>query len=60
MTDSLHEIRVSTSLQARGPPQASNLEHLIKPLLSPIKQDLVDRMMNEFWAVFNQDNDLHR
>lgn len=60
MADSLHKVRASTLHQASQSPQSSNIEHLIKPILSPMKGELVDRMMNEFWAVFNQDNDLHR
>jgi hypothetical protein len=60
MTDSLHEIRVPTLPQAGQTHQASSLEHLINPMLTPMKRGLVDRLMNEFWAVFNQDNDAHR
>jgi hypothetical protein len=60
IADSLHKLRASTLPQASQPPQSSSIEHLVKPILSPMKRELVDRMMNEFWAVFNQDNDLHR
>jgi hypothetical protein len=32
-----------------------SLDRLIRPILSPMKQVLVDRIMTEFWEIFNQE-----
>lgn len=34
-----------------------NSEDVINQVLSPMKQALLDRMMSEFWVIFNQEND---
>lgn len=41
--------RVSSSDRACG--------DVISRILSPVKQELLDRMMTEFWVIFNQEND---
>jgi hypothetical protein len=34
--------------------QGRTKDTLTRPVLSPMKQELVDRIMNEFWAIFDQ------
>ncbi|KAH9210188.1 hypothetical protein DL95DRAFT_413234 [Leptodontidium sp. 2 PMI_412] len=32
-------------------------QSLTRPVFSPMKQEFIDRIMNEFWVIFNQDNE---
>ncbi|KAG4436548.1 hypothetical protein IFR05_007986 [Cadophora sp. M221] len=32
-------------------------QSLTRPVFSPMKQELIDRIMNEFWVIFNQDSE---
>jgi hypothetical protein len=33
-------------------------ETLVAPILSPFKKQLIDRIMKEFWVIFNQENEI--
>ena len=51
---SLYPVGTSTSSQNEGTWGHLNGERdLIKPILSPVKQAVVDRIMKKFWEVFN-------
>lgn len=58
--ESDHEHRIGTTVVIKG----SNIleeqvlpNFLTKPVLSKMKQELVDRIMVEFWQIFNQEKD---
>ena len=33
-------------------------ESLVAPMLSPFKKQLIDRIMDEFWIIFSQENEI--
>ena len=33
-------------------------ETLVAPMLSPFKKQLIDRIMKEFWVIFNQESEI--
>jgi hypothetical protein len=58
ITSSIQDIDLSSSLPGNKPFLDNGHGDLINQVLSPMKQALLDRMMAEFWIIFNQETDL--
>jgi hypothetical protein len=51
---SIYPIDTSISSRTQGPQGQINGERgLLRPILPPVKQAVVDRIMKKFWAIFN-------
>jgi hypothetical protein len=58
ITSSIQDIDLSSSLPDNKASLNNSPGDLISQVLSPMKQALLDRMMAEFWIIFNQETDL--